>query len=298
MRRTNGVRRFAGIMLLLLFPVMPSWAVGAENRHLDNISRALEASTLPRAEQADVHAKAAAAINAGVPADDVEVIVSRAVKHGAGSGSINRFLDISMSAKQSGLPVGPVLDRIEQGLSKGVPPERIAAASERLVEKLQVAQPLVDTLIRGGMTPRRSTEREEAIEAAARAFEKSIPPEAIEGMGAAVRSKRGSLTLFTGAVDAEAYFAGSGMSAKTASRLVQSAVEKGSSERDLNAMVKRTAEEIRRGAKVEDIAAKMEHETMGTEQGMERQDMHQEMRTDHGGGSGSSGMGGMGGHRR
>ncbi len=299
MRKTNGVRRFAGIMLLLLFPVMPAWAFGAENRHADNISRALEASTLPGADQAAVQSKAAAAINAGVPAEDVEIIVSRGLNRGADAGAINRFLDISVSAKRSGLPIGPVLDRIEQGLSKGVPPERIAAASGRLAEKLQVAQPIVDTLIRDGMTPRRSTEREEAIESTARALEKSIPAEAIEGMGAAVRGKRGLLTLFTSAMDTATYFAGSGMSSKTASRLVQSAVEKGSSERDLNAMVRRMAEEMKRGTKAEDVAAKMEHENMNDERSMERQDMHEEMRTDHGGGgSGASGMGGMGGHRR
>jgi len=302
MKRTNVVRRFACIMLLLLFPVMPSWAFGAENRHEDNISRALEASALPRAAQADVKSRAAAAIKAGVPAEDVEIIVSRGLNRGADAGAINRFLEITVSAKRSGLPVGPVLDRIEQGLSKGVPPERIAAASARLAEKLRVAQPIVDTLIRGGMAPHGSADREKAIEATARALERSIPVDAIEGMGSAVRGKRGSLRFFTSAVDTATYFVGSGMSSKTASRLVQSAVEKGSSERDLNTMVRRMAEEMKQGTKAEDAAAKMEHESknkmMNDERGMERQqDMHQEMRTDHGGGSGP-GMGGKGGHGR
>ena len=305
MKRTNLVRRFACIMLLLLFPVMPSWAFAAENWHVDNISRALEASALPQAAQADVKLRAAAAINAGVPAEDVEIIVSRGLNRGADAGAINRFLEISVSAKRSGLPVGPVLDRIEQGLSKSVPAERIAAASEHLTEKLMAARPLVDALIRDGMTSRRSTEREKAIEATARALERSIPVDAIEGMGSAVRGKRGSLTLFTSAVDTATYFAGSGMSSKTASRLVQSAVEKGSSEWDLNTMVRRMAEEMKQGTKAEDAAAKMEHESknknmMNDERGMERQqDMHQEMRTDHGGGGGSGpSMGGMGGRGR
>ncbi len=295
------MRRFAGIVVLLLFPVMPLWAFGAENRHVDNISRALEASTLPPAAQTDVHTKAAAAISAGVPAEDVEIIVSRSLNRGADAGAINRFLDISVSAKRSGLPVGPVVDRIEQGLSKGVSVDRIAAASERLNEKLMAARPLVDALIRGGMTSRRSMEREEAIASTARALEKSIPPEDIKDMGAAVQGKRGSLTLFTNAVDTATYFAGSGMSSKTASRLVQSAVEKGSSERDLNAMARRMAEEMKQGTKAEDAAAKMGHKNKNknVERSMKRQDMHQEMRSDHGGaGSGPSGMGGMGGHRK
>jgi hypothetical protein len=300
MRRTT-VLRFGGIALFLISLAGISGAFAAESGHQDAIQRALASSTLSPGDQAVVRTRAAAAIDAGVPAEDVEIIVSRGLSRGADAGAVNRFLDISVSAKRSGLPVGPIVDRIEQGLSKGVPAERIAAASERLSGKLMAARPVVDALIREGVASRGSTEREEAIEATARAFEMSIPPKAIEGMGAAVRGKGGALTLFTGAVDTATYFAGSGMSSKTAARLVQSAVKKGSSERDLNAMVRRMAEEMKQGTKAEDVAAKIEHENknMNDERSRERQeDMHQEMRTDHGGGSGPSGMGGMGGHTR
>ncbi len=294
MRRTNVLQRLAGLALLLLFPVLPLGAFGAESRHEDNIGRALEASTLPRAEQADVHAKAVAAINAGVPAEDVEVIVSRAVKRGADGKTLIRFLDTSVSVKQSGLPVGPVLDRIEQGLSKGVPHERIAAASERLAEKLQAAQPIVDTLIRGGMAPRRSADREEALEAAARALEQSIPAADIQDMGSAVKSRGGQLPLFTSIVNTAAYFAGSGMSSKTASRLVRNAVEKGYSIKDMDSLVKRMNSEMKKGVRAEEAAAMMERQTMEMERGTNRE----EMMENRGGPGSGPGMGGMGGHRR
>ena len=296
MTRITAVLRSGGITLLLVFLAAASGAFAAESGHQDAIGRSLASSTLSPADQAVVRSRAAAAINAGVPAEDVEVIVSRGLTRGAAAGAVNRFLDISVSAKRSGLPVGPVVDRIEQGLSKGVPAERIAAASERFTEKLMVARPLVDALIRGGMTSRRSTEREEAIASTARALERSIPPEAIKDMGAAVRGKQGSLTLFTNAVDTATYFAGSGMSSKTASRLVQNAVEKGSSGRDLNAMVRQRVEEMKQGTKAQDVAAKKKHENMNEERGTERQDMHQDMGPGReGAGSGPSGMGGMGG---
>lgn len=287
---------FAGRALLLMLLVPSSGTFAAENRHLDTISRVLEASTFTRPAQVDVNARAAAAINAGVPAEDVEIIVSRAVGHGADAAAINRLLDTGMSVKKEGLPVRPVLDRIEQGLSKGVPVERIIAASQRLAEKIAAAQPLVDTLIRNGMTPRRSNEREAAIASAARALEKSMNAQDIEAMGAAVRNKRGSPMLFTSAMDTATYFAASGMSSKTAMHLVRDAVEKGASEHDLGAMVRRMDDEMKRGTRAEDAAMKMEHENMNDERSMERQDMRQEMRSDHGGeGSGSPGMGG---HRR
>ena len=284
--------RFAGRVLLLLLLVPLSGTFAAENRHLDNIRSVLEASTLPRTEQAEVNARAAAAMNAGVPGEDVEIIVSRAVGRGADAGAINRFLDTGLSAKKEGLPVRPVLDRIEQGLSKGVPIERIVAASQRLAEKIATAQPLVDALIRDGMTPRRGNEREAAIESAARALEKSMNAQDIGAMGAAVRNKRGSLLLFTSAMDTATYFAASGMSPKTASRLVRDAVQKGSTEHDLGAMVRRMDDEMKHGTSAEDVAAKMERGNMQEERGMERQEMRREMNTDHGKGSGS----GMGGH--
>jgi hypothetical protein len=282
------------LMLLVLVPTAGTFA--AENRHLDNISRILETSTFPRAAQAEVNARAAAAITAGVPAEDVEIIVSRAVGHGADAGAINQFLDTGMSVKKEGLPVRPVLDRIEQGLSKGVPTERIVAASQRLAEKIATAQPIVDELIRNGMTPRRGNEREAAIASAARALERSMNAQDIEAMGAAVRTKRGSLMLFASAMDTATYFAASGMSSKTAMHVVRDAVEKGASEHGLGTMVRRMDDEMKRGTRAEDAAMKMEHENMNDERSMERQDMRQEMRSDHGGGG--SGSPGMGGHRR
>lgn len=292
MKRTNSMLRFAGMVLLLLLLVPLSGTFAAENRHLDNIRSVLETSTLPRTEQAEVSTRAAAAMSAGVPGEDVEIIVSRAVGRGADAGAINRFLDTGMSAKKEGLPVRPVLDRIEQGLSKGVQTERIVAASRRLAEKIAAAQPLVDALIRDGMTPRRGNEREAAIESAARALEKSLNAQDIGSMGAAVRSQRGSLMLFISAMDTAAYFAASGMSPKTASRLVRDAVQKGSTEHDLGAMVRRMNEEMKHGTSAEDVATKMERGNMQEDRGMEHQDMRQEMKTDRERGSGA----GMGGH--
>jgi hypothetical protein len=292
MKKTNSRLRFSGMVLLLLLLAPLSRTFAAENRQLDNIRSVLEASTLPRTEQAAVSTRAAAAMNAGVPAEDVEIIVSRAVGRGADAGAINRFLDTGMSAKKEGLPVRPVLDRIEQGLSKGVPTERVVAASQRLAEKMATAQPLVDALIHDGMTPRRGNEREAAIESAARALEKSMDAHDIRAMGAAVRNKRGSLLLFTSAMDTATYFAASGMSPKTASRLVRDAVQKGSTEHDLGAMVRRMDDEMKHGTSAEDVAEKMERGNMQGDRGMEHQEMRQEMKTDREKGPGP----GMGGH--
>jgi len=103
------------------------------------------------------------------------------------------------------------------------------------------------------------------------------------------------MPLFTSAVNTSAYFAGSGMSAKTATRIVRDAVASGYSERDLDGMVRRTAEEMRRGKSAEDAGLGMERGNMGG-RGME-QDMGGGRGMGSGSGSGS-GMGNMGGRRR
>ncbi len=156
MKKTACFLTSTGVLLLLLL-CGPTPVIAAEDRHSEAIDRALKASQLSKTEQADVHTKAEATISAGVPAEDVEIIVTRATGRGLDAGSITRLLDIGASAKREGLPAGPVLDRIEQGLSKAVPAERIQAASDRLVQKLQEAKPA-----RGRADPGRCEGREAA----------------------------------------------------------------------------------------------------------------------------------------
>ncbi len=289
--------RFAGIILFLLVFGLPCGALAAEGGSLTGIDRALGSSAYSGAERAALHAKSAEAIKAGLSAEDVEIVVSRSLGRGADAATVKRFLDAGISAKKEGAPAGPVLDRIELGLSKGVPTDRIAAAAEQLSTKLVVARPLVDGLIRDGVKPGRSTDRDEAIEGTARALEKSIPEESLKEMGAAVKGKGKALPLYTGAANTAAYFVGNGMSPMKASRLVRDAVAGGYSGRDLDAMVRRMYDEMKRGARMDDIAERMEREGMMKEREMDRESMHENMRNGPGMG-GASGMGGMGGRGR
>ncbi len=285
---------FVAAAILFLLPVV---TFGADDRP-DAVGRALQQSALTQEEQAAVRARAAAAVGAGVPAEDVAIIVARSAKRGTDAGTIGRLLDTAKAAKQQGLPVGPVLDRIEQGLSKEVAAERIAAAAKRLADKLAVAQPVVDGLMHSGVKPGRAGEREEAVEATARALEQSLSVEDLKGMGADLRSGKGTLSAFTGAANAAAYFAGNGMSVKTAAHLVRTALEGGAKEGDFDGMIRQFNNDLRQGMKAEDAAQKMEHR-MGSEQGL-RDEMHQDMKGDHGGrgGGAGGGMGGMGGRGR
>jgi hypothetical protein len=289
MNRTILIRSSIFIALFLAGLMGPAGAQAEENRHLGSIRQALEASVLSQAEQAEVRTRAASAIQAGLPAEDVAIIVTRGLGRGADGATIGRFLDAGLLATGEGLTAGPVLDRIEQGLAKGVALDRIAAASTGLAEKLQAARPIVDDLIGRGLRPTQGAERESAIGSAARALEKAVTPADVVALGAAVRDADGPLRLFAHAADTATYFAGSGMAPKTAVLLVRHAIEKGFTIRDLDNMIKQMDAELRRGARAEDAAARMDRDTMQHDRDRGRQDMS----TDHGRGAGS-GMGGRG----
>jgi hypothetical protein len=290
MKRTICIRHGFFAALLLVGLLLPAGAQAEESGRLAGIDQALEASALPQAEQAAIRTRAAAAIQAGLPAEDVAIIVTRGLGRGVDGATIGRFLDAGQQATGAGLSAGPVLDRIEQGLAKGVAPDRIAAASTGLAEKMQAARPIVDDLIGRGLKPKRNTERDSAIGSSARALEKGIVPEDMAALGMAVRNRGGSLALFARAADTTTYFAGSGMSPATAARLVRHAVEKGFTMGDLDNMIKQMDAELRRGAGAEDAAARMDRDTMQHDRERGRQDMTIE----RGRGAGS----GVGGRRR
>jgi hypothetical protein len=113
----------------------------------------------------------------------------------------------------------------------------------------------------------------DAVETVARALERSIPGEAIERTGEKVRQQKGSMALFNRAVDTMTTFVGNGMGADHASRLVHTAMDRGYSERDLEAMERYMVSELRKNRPVKDIASGMETrmERGGMRGGMERQ---------------------------
>ena len=84
--------------------------------------------------------------------------------------AIEGFIDIAVKVKNQNLPVRPVLDRIQQGLSKGVPTDRIMGVTGMLAEKLSVANTIVNDLIKSGVKAGSGTAKEETVQTVARGF--------------------------------------------------------------------------------------------------------------------------------
>jgi hypothetical protein len=287
----------AGVMMLTL--VLPAGAEEAGSKQLDEARTSIERSSLTKEVKLQLLTKADQAVTSGIPAEDVAIIVTRGLKQGVPSSTIEGFLETSTKVKEQHLPSRLLLDRIEQGLAKGVPAERISGVTQKLSGHLATAKPVVEKIESRGVKPSLSGRSDDAVETVARALEKSIPPDAIMRTGEKVRDQKGSIGLFNRAVDTMTVFVGNGMHAEQATRLVHSAIDKGYSEQDLETMERYMAEGLRKNRSMNEVVS-------GMESGMERGEMRDMPDRPGGGmmggpgsgGSGSGMMGGSGGRMR
>ena len=158
------------------------------------------------------------------------------------------------------------------------------------MEKLAAARPIVNDLLRSGIKPVPGRGHDDTIETVARALEKSIPEDAVKRTGEKVKEQKGSIALFDKAVDTMTALTANGMTADRASRLVEAALGKGYSERDIEKMQKAMFDDLKQGHTMDEVAAGMENR-------LNRDDMQE----GHGraGGEMMHGPGaGMGGPRR
>ena len=276
------------ITLILVYGI----AMADTKKAIDGIRLSVERSALPQEAKASLLKKASDAVNAGIQSDDIAVIINRGLNRGVDSKTIEGFIDTAIKVKGQNLPARPVMDRIQQGLSKGVPPERILGVTKRLAEKLTEADTITKNLVDSGVKAGDSKEREDAVQAVARALERSIPEDIIAQIGVTVKKHNYSLSMFSRAIHTMTTFVESGMPANQASRLVNKAMNKGYSEKDMLTMEKEAANEIKEGKRMEDIGRRMESV-------MERGSFGQGFRGMEGGrgpgtGSGMGGGSGMG----
>jgi hypothetical protein len=263
-------------------------------KHLEEARVTVQRSSLSKEAKAGILAKADRAVAAGIPAEDVSVIITRGLSNGVESRHIEGFLEIATRTKEQNLPVRLVLDRTEQGLAKGVPADKISGVTQRLSEHLAAARPIVNKFESGGAKSTGAKGSEDSVETVARALEKSIPRDAVMKTGESVKERKGSIGLFNRAVDTMTTFVGNGMTTDLAAKMVHTAVGKGYSEHDLEAMERYMVNERRKNRPMDEIVSGM---SSRMERGEMMHDMQMQDRTGGGsmGGPNSGSMGGMGG---
>lgn len=298
-RMKKGVFRILVALAATAGLAMATYARADESgtKHLDEARLTVQKSSLSKEAKLGVLTKADRAVAAGIPAEDVSIIITRGLRQGVESRHIEDFLETATRTKEQKLPVRLVLDRIEQGLAKGIPSEKIAGVTQRLSGNLAAARPLVNKFESGGVGATRASASDDAIETVARAMEKSIPQDAVMKTGERVKERKGSISLFDRAVDTMTTFVGNGMTADQAGKMVRTAVDKGYSERDFEAMERHLVNERRKNRPMNEVISDMNSRM---DRGEMMNDMQMQDRMGGGPmhGSGTGGMGGMSGMGR
>ncbi len=278
--RLNALRIcFSILFTLCLLMISRISTAETGGKEFDEIRVSVEQSSLSQEKKASLLKVSSDAISAGVPTADVAVIVKRGLARGIEAGIIGDFIQSAVRAKEQNLPVRPVLDRVQQGLSKGVPPERISSSAKHLVEDLAIADRIVGSFSRNGLKAGSAADMEKGTQAVARALEKAIPGDTISRIGNRAIQKKSSFTTFNASINTVTTFVEMGISPEQASKLIIKAIDKGYSEKEMIGMERNMSFMMREGWMMNDAMKSMEtmmdkgfsgdmHKGMGTGPGM------------------------------
>jgi len=245
----KGWQAYAMTALTLAAMALPARAAMPEG----TAPEAVDVSGFPVEEQSAIQKETAQALKAGVPAADLKIIVSRSRERGMAGPAVRELIGTAARAAREDLPLQPVLDRMEQGLAKGVPAERITAATRQLVEYLAIAGPLVDRLAGEGLRPRSPQERAYAAETVARALESSIPGDVIGETGKAAVGLRLTLSQLDRAVRSMTFFVRSGLPVDSAERIIREAMQQGFREKEFSRLERSVGDMFRKGWSIDEI---------------------------------------------
>ncbi|HMC82509.1 MAG TPA: hypothetical protein VKL61_04685 [Candidatus Polarisedimenticolia bacterium] len=248
-------------MALILGISLSGWAIAEETASRGELlSRTLETADLSSEAKALVRAKAVETIRVGIPESEVAGLVQRGVGRGVEAGELGRLLEVVAEAKRQGLPVGPVLDKVKEGLAKRVPPERIVSVASRISEELVTSRDLIRQAERDGVRVKKARERERAIEAVADALGRGISPGEVQELSRHVSRREGAMSRLEMAAKVTADLVSMGLVPREASGTVAAALSEGLSRRDVERLPEGLARELRRGSSPEEGARRLREE--------------------------------------
>src|SRR5262249_56997635 len=155
----------ASLIVMALALLCVSEAIAEAPAKPGGLPQTLEAANLPPEGKALLRAKVTEVIRAGVAESEVAGVVQRGVGRGVQPPELARLLDVVAEAKRQDLPVGPVLDKVKEGLAKRVPPARIVGVASRLSAELATSRDVVRRAEREGIRVKAADERQRPIQA-------------------------------------------------------------------------------------------------------------------------------------
>jgi hypothetical protein len=260
---TTPEARRIWLAALILRIALSGWSIAGGTAHGAELSWTLETAGLSSEAKALVGEKARDAIRAGVSEDDVAELVRRGVDRGVPAGELVRLLEVVAEAKRRDLPVGPVLDKVKEGLAKHVPADRIVSAASRVSRDLTTARDLIQQAERDGVRVEKARARKEAMEEVADALARGVPPQELEKLGRHVAGsphRAEGMSLLEEGVEATADLASMGLAPPDASAMVAAALGQGLNEDGIERLPKALARQLKQGASLEEGARRLREE--------------------------------------
>jgi len=276
-------RKDVGIVLLIALSVVTvgRQASAQQPAPPGELSRALERSNLSAESQARLRSKGGELVGVGVAESDVADVIRQGAVGGVRAPELIRLLEVVAETKRHGLPPGPVMDKIKEGLAKRVLPERIVTVASRIAGDLASARDLIRRAEQAGVRVEAPGDRERAVEAVADVLGRGVPPSEVEelaGRIGASSSRGATMSRFQAGTQVTADLIAMGLSPRAASETVGAALARGMNQRDIERLRERLAQELRRGESPEDGAKRLREqirseapETRGDHSGPDRQ---------------------------
>lgn len=164
---------------------------------------------------------------APLPQHDVNEISRLGESRGLSKEQVNRLIEHASQAGDRGLPSRTILNKIKEGLAKGVPPARVAPVLKDMVGKLEKAREVLGDLVGSGKG--RNHGRQHAMEVLAEALGRGVKPDDVRAIGQSSGQGKGKLTRESLAFGAKglALTKEAGLSGKDGISLVGEAVRQG-----------------------------------------------------------------------
>ena len=119
---------------------------------------------------------------ASLAGQDVQDVTVLGRSRGHSEETISRLLDQAKQAADQGLPERPIVNKIKEGLAKGVPPERIQPVVREMVGRLREARDVLREVGQGG-SGERGGEDGRAAEVMAEALGRGVTVDEIRSLG-------------------------------------------------------------------------------------------------------------------
>src|SRR2546428_4121205 len=243
----------AALFLMAFGVPFVSQAIAQEAARPAELPRAVEPASLSPGGKALLRARGIGGGRAGVAESEVAGLIQRGVPRGSEPAELVSLLEVVARAKRQDLPVGPVLDKVKEGLAKRVPAVRIAGVASRLSGELAMSRDLVRRAERDGIRVEAAGERQRATETVADALGKGVPPEEMENLSRQVARSGARATMSRLEVGAQvtADLVSMGLSPREASETVGAALVRGLSRRDIEGLRERLGQAMKRGESAE-----------------------------------------------